>query len=165
MKRSDDELTEEAASALGETEPASATQQPAVDEGAVYVAKLVDSNESKDAKNASEQAIRTGSPFRGTPQPAIRPVPVVGSGETSYADLGPFRYTAMGAALAAALVVAFASLGAWWFPVGGVLVAMLGAVLSVVGMFSTTKLRFVAIGSLAAHAGLFFVSYLRSIDS
>ena len=107
------------------------------------------------------ESIREGSPFRADP-----PAMLVGdfsSGEGAYLDLGPYRYTAMGAATSALLITAFAGLGAWWFPAGGVVVAMLGALLSIVGMYSPNRLRLVSIAALVFHAGLFLLSYQRAI--
>ncbi|MEL6104383.1 MAG: hypothetical protein AAFU85_00040 [Planctomycetota bacterium] len=110
---------------------------------------------------SNDQPIREGSPFRT--EPAAILAEQFASGEGAYIDLGPYRYTAMGAAVSAVLITMFAGLGAWWFPAGGVLVAMLGALLSIVGMYSPNRLRLVAIGALVLHSGLFLFSYQRAI--
>lgn len=109
----------------------------------------------------NDQPIREGSPFRT--EPAAMLAEQFASGESAYIDLGPYRYTAMGAAVSALLITMFAGLGAWWFPAGGVLVAMLGALLSIVGMYSPNRLRLVSIGALVLHSGLFLFSYQRAI--
>ncbi len=97
--------------------------------------------------------IRVGSPFRGEPEPAefvpqvIIREQVVGS---------PLAYTAIGAVTASALVLFFGLLGAFWYPTGGLLVASLGCVLSVFGLFS--KRRYIALGLLVAHLAIFLFS-------
>lgn len=100
--------------------------------------------------------IRVGSPFAVDPTipAAARPI------EPFY-DVGPIRYTAMGAVAAAIMVLGFASVAAWWFPSGGALIAALGCVLSVFGLYSA--FRKTAISLLAIHLALFVLSYSRSI--
>ncbi|MDF1840986.1 MAG: hypothetical protein P1U77_06085 [Rubripirellula sp.] len=100
--------------------------------------------------------IRVGSPFAVDPTipAAERPI------EPFY-DVGPIRYTAMGAVAAAIMVLGFASVAAWWFPSGGALIAALGCVLSVFGLYSA--FRKTAISLLAIHLALFVLSYSRSI--
>ncbi len=131
--------------------------QPESESGSVDGTSDGDSNQVEIAE--SEREIREGSPFRQDP--------VFPAGERrmgpSYADLGPFRYTAMGAASAAVLVLVFAGAGSWWFPVGGLLVAILGAVLSIVGLFARSRFRLVSALSLVLHVGFFMVSYVRSL--
>jgi hypothetical protein len=114
-----------------------------------------------------DDSIRVGSPFRKDP-PNMRaaPIPVSApplSGEAAYGEFGPFRYTTMGASTAAVAVLLFAAIGAWWFPIGGALVAVLGTVLSIVGLFSTKRFRLAAIAMLPLHISLFFLSYARSL--
>ena len=100
--------------------------------------------------------VRVGSPFAVDPTipAAKRPI------EPFY-DVGPIRYTAMGAVAASIMVLGFASVAAWWFPSGGALIAALGCVLSIFGMYSA--FRKTAISLLAVHLLLFVVSYSRSI--
>lgn len=132
-----------------------------------FVATLVDEQTQREGG----QPVREGSPFRpGTEtQAATRPDFQTAQASDqpagpSYADLGPMRYTAMGAASAAVVVLLFAGLGAWWFPAGGALVAVLGAVLSIIGLFARQKFRYTALGTLTLHIGLFMVSYVRSFS-
>lgn len=149
-----------------------ATDQPTSPD-APFVAKLVSPTDdaapaaAAGRSAASDEVVRVGSPFRTDPT-EIRsaPLPVFtapASGEAAYADFGPFLYTAMGASTAAVLVLFFASAGAWWFPTGGALVAVLGTVLSIVGLFSTRRFRYAAIAVLPLHMVLFFFSYVRSL--
>lgn len=128
----------------------------------LFIAELVQAGESVDA---SQPQIRVGSPFRGNPTDGDLPIAVpVTEIEAAYGDYGPFLYTAMGASGAAVAVLLFAALGAWWFPTGGALVAVLGTILSIVGLFSTKKFRYAAITMLPLHMGLFFLSYIRSLS-
>ena len=119
-----------------------------------FVAKLVDAS----SEAAVEETIRVGSPFResSVAKPSL-------SGEAAYADYGPFLYIAMGSSVAASIVLLFAAAGSWWFPPGGALVAILGVILSIVGVFSNRRFRLMAIASLPIHAGLFVLSYSRSL--
>jgi hypothetical protein len=104
-----------------------------------------------------EEAIRVGSPFATDPSPAvIEPKRV----ETFY-DVGPIRYTAMGAVAASVMVLGFGAAAATWFPTGGVLIAALGCGLSLFGL--TSVYRFTSIGLLLAHLGLFLFCYSRSL--
>lgn len=147
-----------------------------------FVAKLVSASESAnsgmeaadstvDGVNAEQPEIRVGSPFRIDPEDldqidSSATPGQVGAGvpEAAYADFGPFLYTAMGASAAAVVVLLFAAAGAWWFPTGGALVAILGTVLSIIGVFSTRRFRYAAIATLPLHMVLFFVSYARSLS-
>ena len=103
------------------------------------------------------EAIRIGSPFSVDPAPSVpesKPV------ETLY-DVGPIRYTAMGAVASSAMVFAFGAAAASWFPTGGVLIAALGCGLSLFGLASAYRVA--SIGLLFAHVGLFLFCYIRSI--
>ncbi|MEO1614298.1 MAG: hypothetical protein AAFV88_00525 [Planctomycetota bacterium] len=130
---------------------------------APIVAKLV----SPDGGNEESQPItgvRVGSPFRVDPQTANAESKLPekpATPEASYAEFGPYVYTAMGASVAAILVVGFASAGAIWFPAGGTLVSILGGFLSMLGLFSTGRFRWLAMAGVVAHGGLFFLSYTR----
>lgn len=104
--------------------------------------------------------VRVGSPF--TEGTAVPPPPLVPthSVESVY-DAGPLRYTAMGAVIAAAMVLFFAVTAAWWFPPGGTLIAALGCVLAIMGMFS--HFRKISAAVLVFHVVLFLASYSRSL--
>lgn len=105
----------------------------------------------------NEGSVRKGSPFAVDPPPLapqIRPIEVV-------IDGGPLRYTAMGAVAAAAMVLAFAMAATWWFPGGGTLIAALGCVLSIFGLYS--NYRYTAATFLLFHLALFIASYGRTI--
>ena len=155
MNRSDqDDAGETIPQETGDAEPATTDPAP-------YVAKLVATPDEAEIQVAE---IRVGSPFREDPKgvaaASAAPVPQT---PVSYADFGPFLYTAMGASSAAVVVLLFAAAGAFWFPTGGALVAILGTVLSIIGLFSTRKFRYAAIAMLPLHMTLFFVSYARSL--
>ena len=104
----------------------------------------------------SAPSIRVGSPF------AVDPAVITSTGPTeSIYDVGPVRYTAMGAVVASAMVLGFACAGAWWFPAGGTLVAALGCLLSIFGLYSTY--RFSSAGLLVVHLCIFALCYGRSL--
>jgi len=108
------------------------------------------------ADTVDETPIRAGSPFATDPiaaLPAKTTEPLL--------DVGPMRYTAMGAVAASVMVLGFAGTAAWWFPAGGALIAALGCVLSIFGLYSTY--RKTSAGLLAIHLCLFVVSYGRSL--
>jgi hypothetical protein len=103
------------------------------------------------------ESIRVGSPFAIDPiaaEPA-RPIEVL-------LDVGPIRYTAMGAVAASIMVLAFAAVATWWFPAGGALIAALGCVLSIFGLYSTYRIT--SAGLLAIHLFLFVLCYGRSLS-
>ena len=116
---------------------------------------------NSDASNStvtgdSASAIRVGSPFAVDPPPtdsAVKPV------EQVY-DVGPMRYTAMGAVAASVVVLGFGAAAVWWFPSGGVLIAALGCSLSLFG--TASAYRITSIMLLAAHLGIFLLSYSQS---
>jgi hypothetical protein len=126
-----------------------------------FVAKLIRRGDGADVletgDEVSAEPTRVGSPFGKD----VLDAP--GGCDPVYGEFGPFVYTAMGASAAAVLVLLFAAAGAWWFPAGGALVAMLGAALSIIGLFSTKKFRYAALATLPLHMGLFFLSYARSL--
>ena len=105
------------------------------------------------------QSIRIGSPFAVDPIDPLAGIPA--KRIEVLLDVGPIRYTAMGAVAASIMVLAFAAAAAWWFPAGGALIAALGCVLSIFGLYSTY--RFTSAGLLAVHLCLFVVSYGRSL--
>ena len=168
--------------------PAEENTNTAIDEQP-FVAKLVDSGASSESVSAAEEtspserddipeedsapeesehsqpdpAVRVGSPFRKEPPPKRAVAISYASGEAAYGEFGPFRYVAMGAATSTVLVLAFAGMGAWWFPFGGAIVAVLGSMLAILGLFATFRLRLLSLGCLLGHLGLFFLSYVRSL--
>ena len=109
-----------------------------------------------DSTKQPELAIRVGSPFAVDPLPSL---PESKPAEAFY-DVGPIRYTAMGAVAASAMVLVFGIAAAWWFPAGGVLIAALGCALSLFG--TASAYRITSIGLLAAHLGMFLYSYIRT---
>lgn len=98
--------------------------------------------------------IRVGSPFAVDPMAPPRRVEVL-------YDVGPLRYTAMGAVSASVMVAGFGLVAAFWFPSGGALIAALGCLLSIFGLYS--NFRYVAAGLLVTHLSLFVFSYIQSI--
>ena len=69
----------------------------------------------------------------------------------------------MGSVAAAVMVMAFAVAAAFWFPAGGTLIAALGCLLSIFGLYSPFPIR--SAGCLVVHAGLFLVCYVRTIGA
>ena len=110
--------------------------------------------------------IRVGSPFAVDPitpgaiSPGVKK-PDVTKPIEPFLDVGPLRYTAMGAVAASVMVLAFAAAAAWWFPSGGALIAALGCVLSICGLYSTYQIT--SAGLLAIHLCLFVLCYGRSL--
>ena len=76
-------------------------------------------------------------------------------------EAGPLRYTALGALAASLIVILFAGAATWWFPVGGALIAALGCLLAIFGLFSNH--RGISALLIVVHLGLFIVSYGRSL--
>lgn len=110
---------------------------------------------AKLADTIDESPVRVGSPFATDPfETHATPI------EQIY-DVGPLRYTAMGAVAAAAVVLFFALVGFWWFPAGGAMIAALGCMLSIFGLYST--FRYTSAGLLTVHLALFVMSYGRSL--
>ncbi|MCS7467233.1 hypothetical protein NZK35_11320 [Stieleria sp. ICT_E10.1] len=163
MNRTDD------ASPLNDPPGSTENADPSVTGDAPFVAKLVEpkATDGAAASLASETPVRIGSPFRVDPADLATPSEpaekLTLSGEAAYGEYGPFLYTAMGASSAAVVVLVFAALGTWWFPAGGALVAVLGTVLSIIGLFSRRRFRYAAIGTLPLHMVLFVLSYARSL--
>lgn len=106
---------------------------------------------------ADSAAVRTGSPFAVDPVPQRPQRPI-----ETIIDGGPLRYTATGAVVAALMVMAFAVVAAWWFPGGGTMIAALGCVLSIFGLYSSYRIT--ASATLVIHLGLFVLCYGRSIS-
>lgn len=122
------------------------------------VAKLADAQND----SSTEPEIRVGSPFKFDPSPisGSQINRSRGPGDTFY-DVGPLKYTAMGAVGAAILVLFFAGVASFWYPVGGTLIAALGCALSIFGMYSHR--RFMAAGCLGLHLILFVICYGQSV--
>jgi hypothetical protein len=113
--------------------------------------------EARTGEATSEtSAVRVGSPFAEDPFEADDSRPT----ENLY-DVGPVKYTAMGAVTASVLVLGFAAAAAYLFPAGGTMVAALGCLLSIFGMYSPWRLA--SAGLLAAHLCLFLLSYGRTM--
>ncbi len=136
---------------MNQDAPDPATSDSAATDSAVPVPAP---NESSDP---SVESIRAGSPFAVDPEPALPEPKFI---ETFY-DVGPMRYTAMGAVAAAVMVFGFGAVAASWFPSGGVLIAALGCGLSLFGLASTYRIT--SIGLLVANLGLFLFCYSRSL--
>lgn len=110
-----------------------------------------------EEESGLESTIRVGSPFAKDPFEADADRWI-----EAFHDIGPLRYTAMGAVSASTMVAAFAAAACYFFPIGGVLIAGLGCVLSLFGMYSSY--RYTAGGLLAIHLCLFMISYGRILD-
>lgn len=108
--------------------------------------------------------VRVGSPFApGTASaPSIKSSPTVSA--VSLAELNALMYLAMGATAAAVLVLLFAILGTILFPVGGLMVATLGVVLAVLGIFSKQKrYQWTAASMIPLHITAAGVCYFRAL--
>ena len=121
------------------------------------IADVLDPSSDVDSPADVPSAVRVGSPFAVDPRAAASPAPA-----ESLQELGPMKYTAMGAVSASMLVVGFAAAAAYFFPAGGTLVAALGCLLSILGMYSSY--RFAAACLLTLHLCLFVLSYGRSLS-
>ncbi len=119
------------------------------------------------------ESIRVGSPFAKEPVIAVLAESnqfarhqlgkneLADMGEDVYFQATQLRYTAMGAVSASTMVLFFALAAIVWFPPGGVLIAGLGCLLSLLGMAS--HLRRWAFALLFAHLALFAISYSQMI--
>lgn len=105
-------------------------------------------------------ALRVGSPFAVDPFDPLAGLPT--KKIEPFLDVGPIRYTAMGAVAASLMVVGFATVATWWFPSGGALIAALGCLLSIFGLYSSYRVTSASL--LAVHLCLFVVSYGRSLS-
>lgn len=108
----------------------------------------------EEASGDVEAVVRVGSPFAVDPRVSNSPPPA-----ESLQELGPMKYTAMGAVGASILVVGFGVAAAYFFPAGGTLVAALGCLLSILGMYSSYRLTAACL--LTLHLCLFVFSYGR----
>lgn len=108
------------------------------------------------------EEIRIGSPFAQDPDdlPVVSTVSTPRKPEIVY-DVGPLKYTAIGSVAAAVMTLAFGAAAAWWFPGGGTLIAGLGCMLSIFGLYSPHKIY--ASICLAMHLTLFLASYTHAI--
>ena len=91
--------------------------------------------------------------------PSLLHAPVSAGGKTVPVLLPPPH---AGSVAAADMLLAFAAVAAWWFPSGGTMIAALGCVLSIFGLYS--NYRIAAAGTLSLHLGLFILCYGRSIS-
>ena len=139
--------------AAEEPDPRLTETQPIAGSPGPIVGKVV----APTPPDGDETPVRRGSPFRvdplDLPEFYERPVELIVD--------GALRYTAMGAVTAAVVVAAFGAASAWWFPAGGTMIAALGCVLSIFGLYSNLKLT--SVGMLSVHLAIFVVSYGRSI--
>lgn len=101
------------------------------------------------AKLVTEAPIRRGSPFASDPH-SVKPI-------DNFMDVGPIRYTAMGAVAASIVVLVFAAAATFWFPAGGTMIAALGCGLSIFGLYSSYRISSAAL--LTVHLSLFVVCY------
>ncbi len=127
-------------------------------------AKLVQPSDIVTATAVTDESVRVGSPF------AVDPVPLISGAAIAPAqykevvyDVGPLKYTAIGAVSAAVMVLFFGALSVWYFPSGGSLVAGLGCALAIFGLYSPKRYRIVATFCLIAHLVLFLLCFARSV--
>ncbi|TWU42470.1 hypothetical protein [Novipirellula artificiosorum] len=113
---------------------------------------------TNDTAETSEP-IRRGSPFATDP-PMMASAAVINP-EDVYFQATPLRYTAMGAVAASAMVLFFAAAAAWWFPTGGAMIAGLGCMLSIAGLYSHRRKTAAAL--LAIHLMLFMLCFSQTM--
>lgn len=140
-------------------DPSLAALNPADAANPLAAASPVDAS-SQDTP-AEDRPVRVGSPFAVDPVIAEVQTDFVAAPIEPLADLGPMRYTALGAVGASMMVVAFGVASVWWFPVGGTVIAGLGCGLSIFGFFSNQRIW--AAGLLIVHVTLFLANYSQSI--
>ena len=147
----------ETGSASGAENPTAPLQSGAATDGGAADESQRSARNRDPAETVDSPPLRVGSPF------AVDPVAVSRAKKPveTFHDVGPIRYTAMGAVAASVMVLGFAATAAWWFPAGGTMIAALGCVLSVFGLYSTYRLP--SSGLLAVHLYLFVFCYLRSL--
>ena len=115
-------------------------------------------------ENATPQeSVRVGSPFAVDPPPVRVVVAKEALPPEQIYDVGPMRYTAMGAVAAAVMLIGFAVAAAVWFPGGGTMIAAWGCVLSILGLYSPMSRR--SAGCLIVHTALFLICYARSLGN
>ena len=134
------------AKAIPDPSPAEATSGEHAEPGRPIVAKLADPSDPAPH--------RVGSPFAPDASITVRP-------RQTPEDFGSIRYVASGAVAASILVLGFAVAAVSWFPAGGALIAALGCVLAILGLYSSFRLASATL--LAVHLCLFVVSYGRSL--
>ncbi len=157
------ESIEASASAEPRPSPEGDSQTAAVDQdfagkpGEIGSEPVLDQGANAGGETTTEaSSVRVGSPFAEDPFEADESRPI----ENLY-DVGPVKYTAMGAVTASVLVLGFAAAAAYLFPAGGTMVAALGCLLSIFGMYSPWRLA--SAGLLAVHLCLFLLSYGRTM--
>ena len=107
------------------------------------------------------EVIRVGSPFAKDPELLWDGAIAASRRPQSFYDLGPLRYTAIGAASASLMVLGFASAASLWFPGGGTLIAALGCALAIFGLYSSY--RKLSAACLILHLLLFIFCYSQAI--
>ena len=128
-----------------------------------------------EPQDDATEDIRVGSPFAESPETlGVDQSPSAESSEAKTSDLdtlaedvyfvaSPFRYTAMGAVAASAMVVVFGLSALIWFPVGATMIAGLGCLLSILGLYSHR--RMLAGILLVTHLSIFAITYATIVLS
>jgi hypothetical protein len=137
-------------------EPTAPSQGAAAGPREVGSESFIGQQEHTGETTTEESSVRLGSPFAEDPFETDDAPPI----ENLY-DVGPLKYTALGAVAASVLVLGFAAAAAYLFPAGGTMVAALGCLLSLFGMYSPWRLA--SAGLLAVHLFLFLLSYGRTM--
>lgn len=108
-------------------------------------------------------SIRIGSPFKVDPPQSIEVAgqSIIDASLEIDSDATPMRYVAMGSVAASVMVLAFAMAAVEWFPVGGAMIAGLGCLLSVFGLYSPHRLKSAAL--LVVHAAIFLFCYSQTM--
>ncbi len=90
------------------------------------------------AKVMTNATIRQGSPFADDAATVTAKSSISGKKTLplDLAEAGPLRYTAVGALFACGLVLGFAIPAAIWFPIGGVIITVVGIALAIFGIQS-----------------------------
>lgn len=142
---------------MNPSEPADDTQPEDSDQE--FVAKVVPEDVAPLARVGP---VRTGSPFkRDPPAVMIRAREVIRMRREF--EAGIWRITAGGAALAAGMLIAFATASLAFFPRGVLLIAGLGGVMSLLGLTSLYPKW--SLGFLLAHVALFVGSFYASFEA
>ncbi|MEM9587749.1 MAG: hypothetical protein AAGA03_10760 [Planctomycetota bacterium] len=135
-------------------------------------ARPTNSTDVIPAASASTAAIRVGSPFalvfdeataksHGFAPPADTIRKVLSESDVRLYEAAGILYPAMGATIASAMVLTFATLSVWLFPGGGLMVAGLGSVLGICGLFS--KYRWTSAGLILANLTCFLFCFAQTL--
>ncbi len=136
---------------------------------------MTGSDESPRAEGpATSPEVRLGSPFASDPPTAASAERVSNATELESSgtkaessggeyrwQLGPLRYTALGAVFAAALASGFALAAAWYLPSGAIAVATLGCGLALFGLHSPRPITAALL--VLVHLALFLLSLVRVV--